>query len=333
MIPAMGRPADIGARLLLLGAFACADAGSAWAVEGTTAAGPIGGTDIRVALAPPPGLYGAAVLLGARAWGINDGAGNPIPEFDAARFGKVIGGGAFLYVPDVQVGGGSIGLFGVVPFGQICGRLLAVQSWACVRGVGDPYFELSWSRYFGTPRRSSDPSAFPIPEGLAISFGLGAVIPVGQYDMRLATTQALSVGNNTFDIAPSVAFTYTTPALIAEGTEISAKLFLNNYETNPDTRYHAGTLLNLDFAVTERFGRFQAGFAGFYTFQIADDRLNDVRIPPDGRRVELLMLGGVINYDMPELGAVMKFKALESVIAKNTVNNNGGVISVVKKLY
>jgi hypothetical protein len=308
-------------------------ASSALAIEGTTAAGPIGGTDIRSALLPPPGVYGAAIGLAGPAWGINDGQGNPIPAFEAARFRKVIGGGALLFVPDVEIAGGSIGFFGVLPFGQLCGRLFATQSWDCVQGLGDPYIELAWSRFFGKPRPSRDPSALPILEGLAVSYGLGAVLPTGQYDVKLATTQALSIGNNTFDIAPSFAFTFTTPPMIAEGTEVSAKTYLNNYATNPETRYLAGTLLNVDFAISERLGRFQVGVAGFYATQLTDDKINGLRIEPDGRRAELLMLGPVINYDMPEIGAAVKVKAVHSVVVKNTVNNYVGVLSFVKKVY
>jgi len=170
-------------------------------------------------------------------------------------------------------------------------------------------------------------------EGVAVSFGLGTVLPIGQYDVRLATTQALSVGNNTFDIAPSFAFTFTTPPLIAEGTEVSAKAYLNNYATNPETRYLAGRLLNVDFAVSEHVDRFQVGITGFYAKQLADDTTNGRRVEPDGRRAELLMLGAVLNYDLPEIGAAVKVKAMQSVVVKNTVNNYVGVISLMKKLY
>ena len=45
-----------GARLLLAVAFIFAGCAPAFAVEGPTAAGPIGGTDIRSAVLPPPGL-------------------------------------------------------------------------------------------------------------------------------------------------------------------------------------------------------------------------------------------------------------------------------------
>ena len=51
------------------------------------------------------------------------------------------------------------------------------------------------------------------------------------------------------------------------------------------------------------------------------------------RRAELLMLGAVLNYDLPEIGAAVKVKAMQSVVVKNTVNNYVGVISLMKKLY
>lgn len=93
----------------------------------------------------------------------------------------------------------------------------------CVSGFGDPYFEVAWSRTFGRLRPSREPGAFPIVESLVISTRIGAVISVGQYDAHLQRFNGISLGNSTFDLAPSAAVTYTTPPLIADGTEISAK--------------------------------------------------------------------------------------------------------------
>src|SRR5262249_39083093 len=85
------------------------------AVEGTTAAGPVGGSDVRVALLPPPGLYGGVAFFAGNAPRLVDGKGHDIPGLSphftikaAAPFG--------LYVPDVQVLGGSIAVFGVLPY-------------------------------------------------------------------------------------------------------------------------------------------------------------------------------------------------------------------------
>ncbi len=41
---------------------------------------------------------------------------------------------------------------------------LCVTPTRCIAGVGDPYVELSWSRYFRAPRPSLYPGAYPILE-------------------------------------------------------------------------------------------------------------------------------------------------------------------------
>jgi hypothetical protein len=58
------------------------------ALEGPTAAGPIGGTDIRQAILPPPGLYGGTVLLGAESFDFLDGQGHTIPALRTADLHK-----------------------------------------------------------------------------------------------------------------------------------------------------------------------------------------------------------------------------------------------------
>jgi hypothetical protein len=99
---------------------------------------------------------------------------------------------------------------------------------------------------------------------------------VGKIRRPSAPDSGLSVGNNIWDVAPTVAFTYTTPPILAEGTELSAKFYWNNYLTNPATQYQTGTLLNVDFALTERIGRYQLGLAGLYAVQVEDDKINGV---------------------------------------------------------
>lgn len=81
-------------------------------------------------------------------------------------------------------------------------------------------------------------------------------------------------------------FTYTSPPILADGTEISVRFFWNSYRENPATNYWAGDLFDFEFALTERIGRFQVGVTGFFAFQVEDDELLGVPIPPDGRRVK-----------------------------------------------
>lgn len=244
-------------------ALLCAAATPAFAVEGTAAAGPIGGTDIRSALLPPPGIYGGGVAFDAPVRQFFDGHGALIPALSETRI-VLAGVAPFLaWVPDIQVLGGSIGIGGIVSLGSQCGRLFAATPRRCINGAADPYVEVAWSRYFGTPRASQYPGALPIPEGLTLQLAFGTVIPVGSYDATIARSNGVTLGNNIWDFAPIIAATYVTRPILAEGTEISAKLYWNNYLTNPATHYSTGALLNVDFAVTERIGRFQAGLAGF----------------------------------------------------------------------
>ena len=90
-------------------------------------------------------------------------------------------------------------------------------------------------------RPSSEAGALPIREGLAIRAGLGAVLPAGLYNAQIQASNGVTVGNNIYDIAPSIAFTYTTPPLLADGTEFSSKIYLNNYFNNPATNISVPT--------------------------------------------------------------------------------------------
>lgn len=306
-------------------------ASPAFAVEGPTAAGPIGGTDIRSALQPPPGVYGGVAFVAARTTTFVDGRGDEIGPLKTARLFKAVGGPFFAYVPETTVWGGSLTFSAVLPLSHQRGNLFDGERKRSQDDVGDPYVELSWSKYFGTPRASKDPKAFPILGGLSVLAGIGVVAPIGQFSSANPLSQSLSAGTNIWDVAPSFGLTYTTAPILAEGTEFSAKLFWNNYVRNRETDYRTGDLINLDFAVTEHIGRVQAGLTGFYAKQVEDDRVDGARIPPDGRRGELLQLGGVVAYDLPEYASSVKVKALTSAKAENTVKFWGIVTSFVTK--
>jgi hypothetical protein len=318
---------------VLLGAGVASNAFPCLAAEGTTAAGPIGGTDIRSAMLPPPGLYGGVIGLNSHVPEIVDGKGQPVPGLDAVDLTARIAAPFFVYVPDLQVLGGSVGLIGVFPGGQECGQVVSAFPSRCTWGMGDPYFEFAWSRSFGQLRPSQYPGALPILQGLVIGAGIGVVLPVGKYEPQLRATNGVSLGNNIWDVAPTIAVTYTTPPLIAEGTELSAKLYWNNYAVNPDTQYQAAPLLDVDFAVSEHIGRFQVGLAGIYAFQTGQDRQFGMVVPPDGRRFEYMALGGVLNYDMPEYGAAMRVKVLSTVFGRNTGISQAIAFGFAKKLY
>lgn len=306
---------------------------NAWAAEGFIAAGPVGGSDLRSALLPPPGLYGGIIGAYTTYNEIDDGSGRPVPGLDAPHLDAETIGGLLYYVPNLQVFGGSVGFLGFANVAQDCGQIVSAFPSRCISGFADPYVEVNWGRFFGHLNPPSVPGAFPIAEGLAVSVGLGAVIPVGRYDVTIRSTNGITVGNNTFDIAPALALTYTTPPLLADGTEISVKTYLNTYRTNPTTNYHSGALLDVDFAVSEHIGRWQVGLAGTYLHQIADDQINGITVSSDGNKMEVLALGPVLNYDMAEYGAVIKLKALAPVIVQNAAAAKAVILTIAKKFY
>ncbi len=332
------RPAAWWARLLIVVFIGCCSAPSfwsapAWAVEGAAAAGPIGGNDIRSAILPPPGFYAGAAALYNSVTQFHDGTGHSAPALNDFGLTNYVGGAFFLYVPDFKLFDGRVGLAGFESAGEDCGQLVRAVPRRCVAGLGDPYVELSWSRSFGHIRPASTAGAFPIIEGLVLDFGFGAVLPIGNYNHQTQALNGVTPASKTFDIAPSVAMTYTTPPLIADGTEFSAKLYWDNYATNPVTQYHAASLFDVDFAVTEHVGRFQVGPAGFYVFQTGMDRQNGVVAPPEGRRLEYMAVGGVVNYDMAEYNAAIKFKANATVFSQNGVVAKLFVVSFAKKFF
>jgi hypothetical protein len=301
------------------------------AVEGPTVAGPIGGTDVRSALPLPPGVYVGTVGVLSATIDFVDAHGNTIPALSDARLVKEIAGPFFYFVPQTKVLGGSLAIAGLAPAGNICGHLFAGTSNECDAGIGDPYVEMAWSRYFGTPRPSAYAGAYPIAEGLSVLLGFGAVLPVGRFNGSNPLSRAISIGSNLWDFAPTAAFTYTTRPILAEGTELSAKIYWNNYLENPETHYRTGDLMNVDFALTEHIGRFQVGVTGFYAWQVEDDKIAGITAPPDGRRGSALEVGGIVAFDMPEYASSVKLKAIAAPFAANTVTGWNVVLGWIVK--
>lgn len=268
----------------------------------------------------------------ASSYQLRDGSGAPRAGLDAVGIGSKSASGVLLYVPDFKLFDGSVGFLGVAGFGSVCGQIRSRNPDTCRSGFGDVYVEASWSRFFGFTRPSREKDALPIREGLAIRAGLGAVLPAGLYDAQIQASNGVTVGSNTLVVAPSIAFTYTTPPLLADGTEFSSKIYLNTYGRNPDTDYVSGKNINIDFAVSEHIGRWQVGVAGYYLRQFEDDTRGGIVVAPDGRRSEVLSLGGVINYDIPDLRTAIKLKARSSVFAYNTAMTTAVYLTIARKL-
>jgi len=297
------------------------------AAENIKPAGPIGGTDIRQALLPPPGLYGVGVGVGLSLptwWGSDR-------NYDAHGGSWVFGGG-FMAVYPVQVLGGSLGSTLFLSAQKTCFGLKGMSKTRS-EGFGDIYSDiLMWSRFFPSGAPKGQEKSF-IPYGLAVLVGLGMNFPTGEYD----SSQGVNVGANFYDIAPNLALTYTLPSLLGrflgDATELSARMFFNTYTKNPKTDYQTGELVNVDFAVTQRIAQWQLGLNGTGFMQIASDKNSEGTVPDS--RGKSFSLGPIVSYDFFLGGRPwnVSVKGLLGVTGENTAKANGAVLRIGTQIF
>lgn len=305
------------------------------ATEGGVFGGPIGGSDIRSANLPPvSGLYGAAIFLASNAPSFSNQYGNYSATSNPAYFTGLVEAGALLYVYPIKPLGFTLATSIQLNTQQLDQALtitprLRLQQRAA--GFGDSYSDFFYaSKYLGL--FGAQPGGIKkFNYGLTFAFGMAAELPIGRYNVNNFD----NVGKNTFIAIPNVAFTYLTgPNLsIAEGTELSARVFYESVQKNPASLYHSGDIVDVDFAVTQRWENWQVGVAGAYATQLNGDvTAAGATASPNGNLYEKFILGPVIAYDSPELKTTFKLKATFGVHNENTYLNNTIVFSIARKL-
>jgi len=297
------------------------------AAENIKPAGPIGGTDIRQAILPPPGVYvvGIGVGLGFPEYWTGDG------DLDAKGGSRVFGvGGAIVY--DVSFFGGSIASTAFASHERTCFGFKGGKE-TCSEGQGDIYSDLlMWSRNFPLAHEQSKTAPW-IPYGLNVLVGVGMTLPTGKYN----SSRMINVSANVYDFAPNAAVTYIVPSIFGDqfgdATEFSARVFYNKYTKNHDTDYQTGDIVSMDFSVSQRFGQWQAGLAGTGFVQIKDDDVNGFTPPNNGNRAKSLSLGPVVSYDfmMHNVPWNFTFKGLAGIDGENTAAARGVVLKLGRK--
>lgn len=302
------------------------------AAEGIRPAGPIGGTDIKQALLPPPGLYAVGV-----------GIGMDLPARFSTRNHELNSSGStgaagvgLLYVYDRQVLGGSLASSISASYERTCFGLEPGPE-RCSSGFADDYSDiLMWSRFFPSARFTDQPpGSAPIPFGVTVLVGLGVNFSTGTYD----SDRPVNIGSNVFDIAPNFALTYTTRSIFGDGpgqaTEFSARFFLNNYTKNSDTDYQTGRLANVDFAITQIVNQWQFGLAGAAYLQFEDDEIGGRKHPNDGNRMRGLSVGPIVSYDFiwDKKPWNATLKGFSTVLGENATVANGIIFRLSTKLF
>lgn len=308
---------------LLLGA-ALLYGGPAMAAEGSVYGGPVGGTDIRNAYIPPfPGIYFGFANVPGYSTSLYGNNGSPNPNVH--RFNFVFDAQAFAvsYVYPFKLFGGSIQTSvqeSYYPYARfsINNRTQRITGW------GDLYSDLlKWSYYLGeaAPPR---PGARPMPYGLTVEAAYSMIFPTGTYN----THQFVTSGHNDYFIIPNFAATYLFgPNVLGDGVELDGHLFYDHALQNPTTKYSSGDIIDLDFAISERSGRLQYGFAGYYAAQIGKDKRNGITVTPEGDFYGSSRVGPVVAYDFPSIGATAKLKLQIPIYVRNTIDSPAAVFS------
>jgi hypothetical protein len=318
--------------------------GESRSAEFEQTATPGGATDIRAAELPPePGLYVIGGLVGVNRDRLNDSAGNALfPDTDAKlRVGSV---GAIYVYPGEFLGGRMASSF-ILTYGQNKTTITnTTPSDLSSNRVGwfDPYADVFfWSKswYQGPPPGSAGqpkPSPDfipPMPVGFTLGLGLGVTIPLGIFDNK-------EVGNPGFHnwvLSPNIAVTYRTKPILLDATEFSARLWYNhNFDRDNATggfTYRDGDYLSMDFAVTERYQRYQFGVAGNIKWQVQDDEGTPAVPAVDGQRHKSIQLGPIIAVDFPEQRATVSLKYLTDVYNRNSFVGDYLLLSFSKKVF
>lgn len=290
------------------------------ASEGLTYGGPRGGTDIGGAYLPAQsGFYGIALLWGAAPnayYGNNASTSSTVHLHGDA----VVGGLGLLYVYPFQLAGGTLASDVLA--------IYAIQHLS-VNGIsktkyqwGDLYSDLiMWSKYLGERGTNG------LPYGLTVKVAYSMQFPTGDYQLNSPTP---SSGFNVYRIIPNVAFTYLTgPNALGDGVEFSSQIFYGMTTENGATHYQSGDTIDVDFAVSERSGRWQYGIAGYYANQIQGDKKNGTELP-SGNKLRVFAIGPVVSYKIPEWKSVIKAKLQVPVYVRNTAHQISAVVTLVR---
>jgi hypothetical protein len=336
---------SLKATLLVLSGLTGAMAGDmASAAEFYQTTTPGATSDIRAAELPPEaGLYAIGGIWGNWRGSLSDNNGNAMYSDTRERLLQGQLGG--LYVYPGQFLGGRMASSLIFAYGQhdlTITRSLPIDLSDKHTGWFDAYSDLFfWSKswYEGPPPGSvgqpvPGPNFVPpMPVGFTLGLGLGVTIPIGVFD---ASTVG-SPGFNNLVLSPNVAFTYRTKPILLDATEFSGRIFYNhNFERGDSTggfNYRDGDYISADFAITERYDRFQFGLAGNVKWQIEDDAGSPAVPATDGQRYKSIRLGPILAIDFPEQRSTVSLKFLTDVYSRNAFEGNYLQLSFIRKLW
>jgi len=282
-------------RKLILAALYASITTTAQAVENGVTNWPNGVNTVLPAMLPPPGatqFYGYTVYYSADQF--NDGNGNTLPgKFELDVFSQAF---RLNHTWDYKTDSG-------VTFTS--GAILSGSRSTLDVGVAEDS-ETGLNQIYLTPLYVNwSPS-----ESLHLSTGFSGFFPLGDYDEN-------ALINTTSNYASYVQEFDLTWFPNKEWELSLSPTFTFNAE-NDDTSYKSGDVFNLDYFAGYRPSsapQWQVGFAGHYTKQFSDDKVNGQTVA-DGFRLQKLGIGPQAFYAFGPATAIV-FKYLHETGIKN----------------
>ncbi|WP_353189908.1 transporter [Pandoraea pnomenusa] len=303
----------------------------ATASEGFVYGGINGGADIGAAYLPPePGFYGLVIAGTAHATSLY---GNDGKKIDGAQFGLHVYSalGGLMYVYPFKLGGGTLASTIVEGFGGTYSLTAYGQS-GRASGIGDLYSDLLiWSKHIGGDCPETMEQGRPgLPYGLTVRLAYSMFFPTGAYNPNSAVG---SLGHNVYFFIPNASVTYLTgPNRFGDGTEFSLTVWYDKATRNRATDYQTGDVIDFDWAISERMGKWQVGVAGNYATQLNGDRKSGQLVNGNGDRLGAATIGPVVAYQIPQWKSIVKLKVGLPIWARN-YNNAITVYGTLMKAF
>ena len=268
-------------------------------------------------LPPVPGLFSTNPIY------IYSGSAKPTQEFDFdgnivadVSVDLVIGAPTLLWVPDAEVLGGRVSVFGMLPIGSV-----DVNADVLISAPGGPPVGLNVSE---SRVSVGDPQVGALIgwNSGAFHWNLGTVVnvPIGDYQNGALDNLAF----NHWSVDFYGGLTWLDPAT---GFELSGRAGITINDENSATNYKTGEEFHIEFAALKHFSpQFNAGLVGYHYQQISGDSGSGAVLGAFKGRVTTL--GPHVSWTFP-VGQVPVNLASRAFIEFNTKNRTEGVAGYV----
>lgn len=285
----------------------------------------LGSKGPQAGMLPPPGVFTTETLY---IYSGDVSASKPIPIDGNFTLGAdvtvVLGAPTVLWVPDATFLGGHLGIFGLVPIGNVDTEVSAVLT-------GPGGIPIAGASLEQARTSIGDPQA-----GAVLGWNSGPFhwntgfllnVPIGDYNNGALDNLAF----NRWSVDVNASATWLDPAI---GFELSAAAGITFNEKNSATDYKTGDEFHLEFAALQHFSKlFSAGLVGYHYQQISGDSGSGAVLGSFKGRVTALGPQIALTVPIGGLPVSVAGRVLVEFNTKNRLEGTAGYVNVSLPLY